>query len=1046
MADNTGSLDLSALSPKQQDMAKARSPMAGQEQNQLNMERTAQNRQLDEQRKGIATRQQAERKNLISPSGQGGISGGQAAGQMQRNLSSFSNRVAAKMNQFLSGGDTSQLALDLPSEAKPYWDEATKSWKVPELGEDIYDVGAIAGQKAQQAAALKDEFSPYMEYTDIGGQTVARAKSFEDVLSQFADTNNDGVIDQQEQKYLDEAFQIAQMIQRLEKINPRSAEAAALRDQLEMADDKGLVSGIYRALDQYERVTGEEGKGVTMYGGLGQEDLNLENIINLSTGKMEQELLKALTGQESFFTGDFESELTSNRLRTQAERNLAFDAQTRTAISGAAEDWASTTSDTFDNYREKINTGFLNAVEKIPAVFDTIRADMEARGEDTAPLDAALQWFDDISSGEQDPATAIYELLSDPENGLAVNQRKMIADWIGQATGDNTATQAGLLAGILNSISQTGTINTQIENDKGEMEDVVVEFSDKDRIKIAQILGNDALSSEQKTSAINQLVQTKIGEHISSIGDVNKIKEYVDEGSFEAGLDAFVMSLVQSLNTFNKSATEHFYNEVMKDRGTEFTEGMEEGGDARDFTDPAMIESVQAAAQDLADQASENLKNIVNRVLPSVEESITKAENDIRELNATSQKLYASRYSAIQSTKSELMRSLTETGLDYNVQMLTTALSRRMLQNGQNPENVDWGLLDSYFKAYTLYKNLGWMAEQGDDATKAAIKNSSVYKRNLHIIENPLQWFKDNYPITAEGTLAQWAPQMGRIAFHYLDKDADKIATETFESSDFAKAVNAKRKSIDDALVAANTHINEARNFEARVRGYIDNAGKAIEDMRIFNPDEVAQMALKMGKAAERGFTDVGDFIDLSKYNLSKEDFERVSSGEMDLRPLYSGSAVQDLDADYKYRTLIRPEEDTELRSYADVPLTPEQEEYPTLTITKKPDYITTPDELVRGLGDKARGPTYGSPGFGPGTTLTPSTEATQDADRDRQAALNLNAATSDIEKSFLSNPNPQTAEALKKHAMSVGGAAVIGSPEATEYQRLVDLIKKLGY
>lgn len=914
----TPSLDLSSLSPKQQDMAMARSPATGQEMNALNMERTAQNRQLDEQRKGIASRKIAEQQGRVSPAGQQGQAGGQATGQMQRNLSSFSNRIAAKMNQFASGGDVSKLAMDLPAELKPTWDEATQSFTIPDIADIGYDVSDIAKTKAEQIQAMQDAYSPYFEYNKIGDRTQVMAKSFSDTLKQFADLDNDGQISPQEQKYLDESFQIAEMLQRLEKLNPNSAEAEALRMQLEMLDDEGLVSGIDRALQQYKGIVGEEGKGPTMYGGLGQDEIDLEDIVNMSNADLEKELMKALTGQESFFGGDFATALNSNRLRTNLEKSLEFDTRTRTEMARAATEWSEGLDNTFQTYRDRINEGFKSvAEEKIPAYFEQVRGELISRGEDTASLDAAMQWFDDISSGEQDAATAIWELLNDEETGLALDQKKVIADWIGQTTGDAGASTAGILSGVLDSLAQKGYVEVSRTNDKGEPENIVVEFSDNDRLKVAQIMGNDNMSNEQKSYAINHLVGQKIRERIGAVGDYNKVADYFAEGNFDAGLDAFAESLVRSLNTFNQSATQHLYNKVMETRSSEFTEDMPEGGDARDYVDPEMVESVQAAAQDLATNIENQANLLVENSLKGLDAKKQRATADLAELNRIEGLLSRSVVDGVRRAKTQIDLAMTEQGYDAYAQQILRGLRGQIERNGWNMAMYDWDQLDDVVRAYTLAKNAQFLATQGDAATQKAIKESKFYQNGISIIRDPLAWMK-RINLIGEDGVNRWAVSSARNFMNRFERELDGISKNIFDGSGYNTAVQNKLKSIDAAREDATKLLKEADEYEATVRAYASNAEKVLSDLRVFNPNEVAQLAMKMGRAAEMGFTDPVQFLDLSKTNFSKDDFERIASGELNAQPFYKGSAVQELKGGYDYTSLRNMKEDTKLRDWSE--------------------------------------------------------------------------------------------------------------------------------
>jgi hypothetical protein len=919
------SLDLSALTPKQQDMALARNPMGGNELNANSMQTREINKQVDNQRKGVATQQQAQQSNLASPQAQG-TQGGQAAGAAQRNLATFTNRIAAKLNQFVSGGDVSKLSLDLPAEFKPKWNPTTKSFEMPDIDSTRFSTDEIARLKAQQAEAIKGEMSPYFDYTDVGGVTNVRAKGFEDVLKQFADLNNDGIIDPQEQRFLDESFQIAQQIQRLDKIDPRSAEAKALQMQLELADRDGLVSGIYRALDQYKRISGDDKKGPTLYSGIGGEDLNLENIVNMSVENIQQELLKALTGQESVFTGDFESELTSNRLRTNLEKAQAFRVETDTALANAAEDWGVALDEQFSQEREKINTGFRDMyTERIPQYFNKLKEEATARGESTAPLDAAMQWFDDLSKSN-DPAQVIYDLLNDPNSGLAVNQRQMLAKWLGDASGTGMG-QTGLIRATLNSIAQKGYIDVSSTDAKGEASQITVEFNDRDRLNIAKLLADTSLTEEQRSAAVSSLIDRKISERMNASTDLATVQKYFADGSFESGLEAFAESLVKSLNTFSSSATQALWDKIIKARPGEFTDGVTEGGDPRDFVNPEMIDSIVAAAQDEADKLTKKINEVTQTVLPELEKKKEQAAVDLAELTRIDSVLNNSVASAVKTTADSMVNAASTSGYPGFAELIVQGFKNKAVAEGVNPNNIDWGQLEPIAKTYTMMANIGtWINSQGESYVRDALKNNKVYKTHLNTLKDPLAWLK-GLKVFSGGGISPGAIASANSMALIMSMILKQISSEVVLKSPYGSAVENKRKAIEESRNRANTFISEADKYEALVQNISANSQAMLKSLRIYSPQDIANLAMKMARAGEMGYTNLGDFIDMSEYNFTAEDLSRLQT-DLTVRPLYAGSAVKGMGDDYRFEALQGPSVSADLLKFGATPKSGEAKPY----------------------------------------------------------------------------------------------------------------------
>lgn len=913
------SMDMSTLTPKQQEMALARNPMSGNQQNNLLQEQRDANRQIDDSRKGIALTSTA-RKEAAVPTQAQTQAGSAAAGSVQRGLTTFSNRLAAKIGNIVSGGDVQQLALDLPEGFEPVWNPETEQFESPDMGNVGYDVSKIAEQKRGEIEQLKEEMSPFFEYQQIGDQTVAQAKSFQDVLSQFADLNGNGVIDPEEERYLNDSFEIAKMIQRLEKLNPYSSEAAALREQLTMMDQQGLVSGIYRAMDQYNRLVGEEGKGAEFYGDIGTDALNLEKLVNMTTQDLENELMRSLTGQTTIFGQDFASALTENRVRSNLEKSLAFDIETRNAFVDAARDWGNAIDTQLSEYRDTINQAFASASERLPEYFESIRSELEARGEPTEPLDAAMQWFDDLTqdSGPDDIGKALQEILSDPDNGLATNQRMQIAKWIGAATGNEEAGNAGIVKAALDSLANTGQITVQMPQPDGTQSTQVVNITDTDRLNIAKILADPNITEDGKNEAIARLVNKRIDEKLQSAGDIEAIGKYFSDGNFQAGLDAFTESIVRSLATFSESATKQVYNRIMQDRPGEFTEGVPEGADPRDYVDPQLVEAIQGTGSKMVSQMVQGIETAKTVAIPALEKQVTQANADTARLVDLKNKLSESLDIGLRRTSEAIKTAVQDSGFEATSQNIVNVFSNALRSRNIDPARINWEAITPYAEAYNQLRNLNMMWKTGDEATKNAIEEQFSNTDAWKFIEDPTALIKNNRPIFVHtGIINYLAIANAKNLSTTINNGLSSVSRKIFTSFGFAQSVANAQQQIEQDLSGISDFLQKAGDYREELNSYINAGSQLVGKVRTFSPDEIANLAMEVARLAEKGVSiDEIPYITMNDYRISADDFERVAQGDYGVRPTYVRSAVEGVPEYSGYTPVTAPTEDAWLKQY----------------------------------------------------------------------------------------------------------------------------------
>jgi len=537
---------LSDLSKKQVDMSFARSPANNQEINLSSMERK-------KKTPGVLTgptAKEEEKAQTGTQTGQG-VTGQTAAVAtpfqgLSADLGSFNTRIAASVNAFLQGG-ASDLSAEMVGGFRPEY--VNGQW-VDGTGDQTMALGSgdLAGRKAEELGGLKEALSPYM----VDG----RFKKFEDVIEQFGDTNGDGTISPEEQANVNRAFYLVNQIRRLKSI-AAGPEREALLMQLQQEDRDGLVTGIMEAMDTYEQLAGESGKGMGI-SGAGAKEFQLGDVLTMGTEDLAAEIENAAYGKDSLFGGTMAADLQRQADFSSERYRLAGKEQARVQneIKKVADEWLTGYQEQLEEQRDTINENFLSAVQGIVEDLDKVA---EAEG-NPEWVQRAKDWFIETSQGSAENGDDFASVLLDMVNGeygLQPEVRAIFEKYLDQTLGGDSGQSS--LARSLSMLADKGYL--EVETEGGGMKRVPLTL--KDKLYISQTMANKNLTTMDKQEKIRSLIETRTGAYGADLKQNTRvIKDLIGSGELETATNLFRSSLVNSLKTYKDSFTDQLYQEA----------------------------------------------------------------------------------------------------------------------------------------------------------------------------------------------------------------------------------------------------------------------------------------------------------------------------------------------------------------------------------------------------------------------------------------------------------------------------------------------------
>lgn len=513
------------LTPKQEDMATARSPLAGQDMNQPKPKEQGNVASVQQQEQAGIEKQKKEAQGVTSQQAQqqqqSGV--GQAVEQVATKMGNFAHSLRARVNQLLTGAAQTTGIGQATSTFGPGGALTVK--------EGAEDISSVVAEKKRQQELLRSTMTPFA--TQVGDRL--QAKTFGQVVKdQLGDDP--------------EVTRMLQMVTAMQDLDARglkgSPEARALEAQLQEMDKFGMVTQLRDAMNEYNRMMGlgKEEDTARWYGG-DTEGYSAADLLSISENELRTEIEKAKSFSSGLFSGDFEENLKKK-----------FDTESAEAQAAArrAEKLHGELYSAFQTFAQETGGEFMKAKDAIENQFKIASGGIEAALATTKEGKEAIQWLDLLGGAEGETfMQTLQSALRNPNSGLAKEQRAMIEDFLAKTV---EGVPGGMLAYWMDTLGKTGKVPIKGADGKYTM----VEPSGDQKLQILNLMEDKSIPPEQKSAKMKELVrsigtdlQTNIGTTVDKALDTAK-----NTGSTTAALAVFSTSLVQSLNTFARSRSE----------------------------------------------------------------------------------------------------------------------------------------------------------------------------------------------------------------------------------------------------------------------------------------------------------------------------------------------------------------------------------------------------------------------------------------------------------------------------------------------------------
>jgi hypothetical protein len=488
---------------------------------------------------------------------------------MLGNLGIFNINLTAGVNRFVNSAPASTANAQLVSGGTPVFNQATGQWELPQDAKVQGQTDSLVQEKLNQqkelAALTGDMF-------DEAG----RPKTFEQVLKKFGDKNGDGIIDAQEQQWLNEAFGIVNAIRRMKQASPYSAEFQALQQQLSALDRNGIASGLMEALDQYEQIVGKK------VAGSDAESYYLSNLLTMGKDELTSEVQKALTQSSGLFGGDYETYLGRELDKSAQEYQQAAseDAGVMQVIKDVADSWMKEYQKEFTAAKDTLNTMFKSSSSALIADLDKLAA------EGNKGIQQAKEWFVDtqtlVQNGSKDFGEVIFQALVD--SPLGSESKKILKKWLGSTIGQDIA-EKGVLASLLDKLATTGYFWTEDAN--GTMSQVYLTAQQK--MDIVRLVNDPNMSDRDKVNKIQSFVEAQSKGMSGRLEqDLGTVVGPIKSGQLSGALGNFRRAMASSMAGFEDSLVQEGYGQTVDAMGRQ--------------SDPVMMQaSVEQKAQGYLD-------------------------------------------------------------------------------------------------------------------------------------------------------------------------------------------------------------------------------------------------------------------------------------------------------------------------------------------------------------------------------------------------------------------------------------------------------------
>jgi hypothetical protein len=529
-ADNSGK----GLTPAQERMDKAASPLAGQQRSEVTPDLTAEQRQAQvqqqEQQKEAAAQERKQGYNPVEAQIE----------QATSRLTTFSSNLRAQVNQFLKGASE---GVGFQESAGPQYvlNPATGMTELV-FEDDTADVSGVAEAKRKEQEKIKEYLKSSGFVKEVAGKLYA--KDFSEALQ--PDEEKLGF---DTKSKIDSTVSLLDRLEQLVQSGAGgSSEARAIEQELETRDETGMVSGLRKARNDYSRIMGGGEKAERWYSGEGGEGFTALELAQIEGKKIKDEVEKALNFSTGMFSGDFASNIQSmfDAESADVKASREREAAAHTELQKGFQAWADTYGGDIKVKQDEINN-------KLKSVAQSIAAEASANA-DTA---TASIWMDAMSEGD---LTGFFsKMINDPNSGLSSAERKKLGTALSSVMGGANDPMSAM-----HSLAYTGVIRLNLPKADGTTETTSVKPSAREKMNLINIMQDPTLTSEERNAKLKDAIDNlqvgsgKLSENMARAMDVIQ-KTGVDE----AGISTFKNAVNSSLKSYAGSLTEAAFNRAL---------------------------------------------------------------------------------------------------------------------------------------------------------------------------------------------------------------------------------------------------------------------------------------------------------------------------------------------------------------------------------------------------------------------------------------------------------------------------------------------------
>lgn len=820
-------VDSTGLTAKQQDMSTARNPMNFNQQNVVTP--TGEKAPPLPQQQDIQ-KQQAAQANVQ---------------EMQKKLGNATYSVQGLVNKFLTQG-TEQVKL---AGATPQYkfNQATGQNEVSNITPSEADVSSVVAEKMGQIEEIKQAAAPYYSKDTKTGKW--EKKSLPTTLREL---NHYDSLDSTGKAQVDQLIGLASMINEYESRGQGgSAEAVALQQQLQQLDKNGIVSGMYKAIDDYNKFAGKapSDKGMTWYGDTGSEGLSLQDILNMDQTKVESEIKNAIASSQGIFGGDYELGL-KRQLDTESAEAKAGQQQEleyRNQLNSAAKTYFGDIQAEITKNATAIQDAFKQAA---PTIISGLKADTSSSGR------AALEFFTQLSDADPTEfSDLINSLLYDPSSGLQRSQRAAIEEYIGSIVPGVTS-KGGKIGSWLNELSTQGYV---------DVDGTKVELNAEEKYNVLNMLKNN------NTEGIKNIFENAFMRANISFDDA--LKKMSDTKNAPAAIAGFADSMVKSLSTFALSKTADAVRKSLNISDLDWNNISQEERNTV-----------------IADRLKQNPKLLMESVQATATQQLTNFKTQTAALKENLNNYVAN--------------------IDKKKELITGAINNAMAQKNQVTQTLQGYLTDIFSRGYSsdnvkkyndyFQKNADYFKAMGKSPADLQTAATALSARDTLLSlshQNPELWNAIKNPqiepyvaLNANAAVANTLinpSQSMKILNEYigaLTSNSGNILDQVMVKSPYYNSIMG---GINASISQANTALKTLNDTAGSAKTNLDNINTIESELgkRVFSPQEISNLALQVGHAIESSAVDYRQIqpTDLARgyFDMGKYDSTKVSTGDL---------------------------------------------------------------------------------------------------------------------------------------------------------------------